>query len=633
MPKVYMNETPVVQTVGAGGIGVSPPVPVEKVEKISGNTRGMEEVVPPVNRIPNPIDVGDGAVIQERNNAWQTGADLPDPTNATDGMVLAVEDGKYIIADSSVQTDVADLVADPYDPNSTYDVGDIVVYQNKLYVCKTAISTAEAWTAAHWDEKNMAEALEDGLASQSEKIDELKTVITQISEQGPNLFPNVVNSITVNSVECTFNKGVLTLIGAASANGGRTQKIIPDFVLTAGTYTMSAYPRGNINGFLQTSSGNNIIARLDGNSGVNTFTLLETTTVYFGFSTTKDAEYGSTKYLMLESGETAHDWFRTGSIAVDNVARETSVDLGLEVTRATTAEGELQEQINGKASTAELNNLIIISDTEPASEDNKIWINSSESSNVLIPTYEDLINVYPTKTLTEQSTANFTDGANNIPVKSLIAKINPVQAGSGDPSPDNIRAISGWNSVNIYRSDADTTNPTTFNIELQSVAGTVYGGILDVTNGVLTVNMVIVDLGTLTWSYDSDYIRFYTNDITDYKRPTTNNVPANFICSCYRNVSGNGTASASNDKTIGGNGAVARIFVRDTSYGNDASAFETAMSGAKLVYELSTPTVYNNVDKQIIKTLLGVNNIWADSGNVDITYRADIALYITNALS
>ena len=99
MPKVYMNEAPVVQTVGAGGIGVSPPVPIEKVEKISGNTRGMEEVVPPVNRIPNPIDVGDGAVIQEKNNAWQTGADLPDPTNATDGMVLAVEDGKYVIAE------------------------------------------------------------------------------------------------------------------------------------------------------------------------------------------------------------------------------------------------------------------------------------------------------------------------------------------------------------------------------------------------------------------------------------------------------------------------------------------------------------------------------------------------------
>ena len=206
MPKVYMNEAPVVQTVGAGGIGVSPPAPIEKVEKISGNTRGMEEVVPPVNRIPNPSDVGDGAVIKEKNKAWQTGTDLPDPTNATDGMVLAVEDGKYIIADSSVQTDVADLVADPYDPNSTYDVGDIVVYENKLYVCKTAIATAEAWTAAHWDEKNMAEI-------EKADISELKSAINQVDS-------DVVTKAekTIHFYDYPWNSGYIGSSGSVVSN-------------------------------------------------------------------------------------------------------------------------------------------------------------------------------------------------------------------------------------------------------------------------------------------------------------------------------------------------------------------------------------------------------------------------------
>ena len=157
MPKVYMNEVPVVQTVGAGGIGVDPPVPVEKVEKISGNTREMKEVIPPANRIPNPITVDEGASIKEQNQSWQAGAPLPDPTNATDGMILAVEDGEYQIVDASVQTDVAGLVADPYSTESTYDVGNVVVYNNKTYRCITPITQAEAWTAAHWEEKNIAE--------------------------------------------------------------------------------------------------------------------------------------------------------------------------------------------------------------------------------------------------------------------------------------------------------------------------------------------------------------------------------------------------------------------------------------------------------------------------------------------
>lgn len=36
-------------------------------------------------------------------------------------------------------------------------------------------------------------------------------------------------------------------------------------------------------------------------------------------------------------------------------------------------------------------------------------------------------------------------------IKSLETDINPVQSGTGDPSPDNIRPISGWSTVNVVR--------------------------------------------------------------------------------------------------------------------------------------------------------------------------------------
>ncbi len=41
-----------------------------------------------------------------------------------------------------------------YNSTSTYAIGDIVSYKGKFYICISAISTAEAWTAAHWAETN-----------------------------------------------------------------------------------------------------------------------------------------------------------------------------------------------------------------------------------------------------------------------------------------------------------------------------------------------------------------------------------------------------------------------------------------------------------------------------------------------
>ena len=45
--------------------------------------------------------------------------------------------------------DVANL-ASAYSTSSTYGVGDYCIYNSQLYRCITAITTAEAWTAAHW---------------------------------------------------------------------------------------------------------------------------------------------------------------------------------------------------------------------------------------------------------------------------------------------------------------------------------------------------------------------------------------------------------------------------------------------------------------------------------------------------
>lgn len=44
------------------------------------------------------------------------------------------------------------------------------------------------------------------------------------------------------------------------------------------------------------------------------------------------------------------------------------------------------------------------------------------------------------------SIASFSDGSDGINVRDLKVHIEPVQSGSGDPSPSNIRPIKGWSA-------------------------------------------------------------------------------------------------------------------------------------------------------------------------------------------
>ena len=79
-----------------------------------------------------------------------------------------------------------------------------------------------------------------------------------------------------------------------------------------------------------------------------------------------------------------------------------------------------------------------------------------------------------------------TDGADNMPLFSAVVNIEPVQSGSGDPSPTNIRPISGWTQVNVWvKPTYDTSLTPTATIPL---GRTVYGGTLDVVRGKLVVD-------------------------------------------------------------------------------------------------------------------------------------------------
>ena len=53
-------------------------------------------------------------------------------------------------------------LAPPYDQTSTYEVGDLVMYENLLYKCIIAITVAEAWDATKWERAVLSDSAGGG---------------------------------------------------------------------------------------------------------------------------------------------------------------------------------------------------------------------------------------------------------------------------------------------------------------------------------------------------------------------------------------------------------------------------------------------------------------------------------------
>lgn len=189
----------------------------------------------------------------------------------------------------------------------------------------------------------------------------------------------------------------------------------------------------------------------------------------------------------------------------------------------------------------------------------------------------------------------------------------------------NICPISGWGAVDIYASGADTSTYDTTTLTLPQ---TVYGGTLDVVAGTVTVDRALMTI-------DGDYggsmgITPLSNctqvSISDYISVGVGN--DNFVANTLK------FSGASEGLHCIWNSTVPRMFLGlPTSVTTKAEALAWfASNPTTICYHLATPTTLSLTPAQI-DTLLGDNNIWADAGEIDITYYADIQRYIAKKLA
>lgn len=201
-------------------------------------------------------------------------------------------------------------------------------------------------------------------------------------------------------------------------------------------------------------------------------------------------------------------------------------------------------------------------------------------------------------------------------VTSLVMTLTSTQSGSGTTSPSNVRPINGWSQAALSFSPTQSAgDATTFNITFGS-EGTVYGGTLDVVTGELTLTKRMVKVGSLTWSYTSDYF---------YAWPT-GKAAGNFnLLSDTFATTSSTTIDGMTNAQIKGNASNNAIYVKDNAY-TSAAAFKSGRANAVIVYDLATPEVIK-IPTPELRLRIGSNYFWSDTGNITLTYATNPRAY------
>ena len=207
------------------------------------------------------------------------------------------------------------------------------------------------------------------------------------------------------------------------------------------------------------------------------------------------------------------------------------------------------------------------------------------------------------------------------PLAGLLIPFSPVQTGTGDPAPDNVRPITGWTGLNIYHSGEDTSNPDTIPVSWQTEAGTVYGGMLDALTGVLTVTHYLFTIDKTTYFVFGQ--GFNSNYRAVYYLPENGKIQQFSNCNMFRFRAYNNAAMYYPDK--GKISAYPADSETDRAvFGlpdgitneNEWRSYIETNGNIQIAYELAEPFTVQ-LDPATLSTLIGENVVWTDTNGTN----------------
>jgi len=210
--------------------------------------------------------------------------------------------------------------------------------------------------------------------------------------------------------------------------------------------------------------------------------------------------------------------------------------------------------------------------------------------------------------------------------KQTTVNIEPIQSGSGTPSPSNIRPIRGLDSVDVTVADAQTS-PTTSQTYTTTLPTTVYGGTLDLTNGRLVVDRAILSVDN-SWSYGTYGGKNYiTMDVADaYNIDDGEHEP---ICNMAEFGGYRSAAFFVDGKFY--MASYPSFYIQDSRY-TSKSAFIAAYSDCKIAYYLATPVI-TTITPSSLSLLKGLNVVSTNGDTVEVTFNQGSLATLEDVLS
>ena len=201
------------------------------------------------------------------------------------------------------------------------------------------------------------------------------------------------------------------------------------------------------------------------------------------------------------------------------------------------------------------------------------------------------------------------------PLESLIFTLEPQQEGSGDPSPDNPRPISGESEIKFFTRYGD---PSSYTIPLTV---TVYGGYYNSKTGELWKTHEGVDLSTLTWNYHTvsgQYSEFFDCYLPNDSIVGDAQVAFDGYCSIYKSIPSRYIATSEYDNNVMALATNSRRFIVCDQRFHSKNDFVEGIEGLVLVYPLATPVKIATIDPIVINTNKGTNEMWT-RGDIPFT--------------
>lgn len=204
-----------------------------------------------------------------------------------------------------------------------------------------------------------------------------------------------------------------------------------------------------------------------------------------------------------------------------------------------------------------------------------------------------------------------------VSLEKLNIEFLPKQAGTGDPSPDNVRPITGWDSVKVTVSDKDESH--NYDVTLPE---TIYGGTADGVTGAGSNEWRLFDLNGETT----------INTVNELENTLRASIPITTFLSTgslgYCNMFPWEFNFALDSEHVYTNQTLLYLYVNKSRLSTiDISgvlAYLAAQASAgtpvQVAYKLATPKPFN-VSQVSIPSLRGENTFFTNGENMDIIYK------------